>query len=668
MSAAKPKTFSFQSQLPRLPIPPLKDTLVKYRQTLVPVLDPEHLARVDAIIQRFGAPGGQGEELQRRLQEHDRAHLQSAGSWLEPWWMTKAYHEWREPLLINSNWWMSFRYDHVDYMREAAQRGELERRGYGEFSQVQLRRAAGLVSNLLNFKELLESESIAPERTRAGPLCMNQFRHMFGVTRIPDMPADRIVTSFPCTARHITVLARDQIYTCDVYDRNGGRVSLRDLERQLASIVEDVQRLPPSDMQPAVCLLTSEHRDIWTKARQHLLSLHGGNKDTLHAIETSLFSVALDDFAPADSKDELHRHIAHGYTGHNRWYDKSLTVVVTSNGQAGCNGEHSPQDALTDSTMFEYVLQNEPALDPPGVRSEAASLNKPKRLRFSTDATIAKYIAEAEVHAHKLIADSDIGVLIFREYGTDFIKKAKMSPDAFFQMAMQLAYYRKHGRVTPTYETAGSRAFHHGRTETCRTLSSHSKKWVESMDRADVSRALIAIAHTQDAEKLALLRAALDAHVKYISEASQGKGVDRHLFGLRMLLRKGEKCELFDDPSYWKAQEWLLSTSGLGANSYRSFWGTGFGCVYPNGYGINYYAGPNQIHFGMESKNSSTDTSTDALRLHLTASLRDIKQLVERTQGVVAASTTATATTTGGSSAMMGERGDQARFPRASKL
>jgi carnitine O-acetyltransferase len=62
-----------------------------------------------------------------------------------------------------------------------------------------------------------------------------------------------------------------------------------------------------------------------------------------------------------------------------------------------------------------------------------------------------------------------------------------------------------------------------------------------------------------------LLQAATKAHSDYSRDASNGKGCDRHLLGLRLLLRKGESHPLFTEPIFTKSQEWLLSTSSLGA-------------------------------------------------------------------------------------------------------
>lgn len=63
------------------------------------------------------------------------------------------------------------------------------------------------------------------------------------------------------------------------------------------------------------------------------------------------------------------------------------------------------------------------------------------------------------------------------------IDTVKVSPDAYMQMAIQLTFFRIHRQITPVYETASTRKFAHGRTETCRSLSSQSKEFVEMFDR-----------------------------------------------------------------------------------------------------------------------------------------------------------------------------------------
>lgn len=66
-----------------------------------------------------------------------------------------------------------------------------------------------------------------------------------------------------------------------------------------------------------------------------------------------------------------------------------------------------------------------------------------------------------------------------------------------------------------------------------------------------------------------------------------GRGFDRHLLGLRLLLRPlhAESAALFEDELFDRSAYWKLSTSALSAG--LLFKGTGFSSAYEDGYGIN---------------------------------------------------------------------------------
>jgi carnitine O-acetyltransferase len=91
----------------------------------------------------------------------------------------------------------------------------------------------------------------------------------------------------------------------------------------------------------------------------------------------------------------------------------------------------------------------------------------------------------------------------------------------------------------------------------------------------------------QAKSKFELLNRAVQTHTRLTREAATGKGIDRHLLGLRLLMRPedGETADLFSDELFQRSQTWKLSTSGLSAG--HQFRGTGFGATYPDGYGIN---------------------------------------------------------------------------------
>lgn len=56
------------------------------------------------------------------------------------------------------------------------------------------------------------------------------------------------------------------------------------------------------------------------------------------------------------------------------------------------------------------------------------------------------------------------------------------------QMALQLAYYRMHKKVVLTYESATTRLYYQGRTETIRPVSEYSVAFIRAMDDPDVSK------------------------------------------------------------------------------------------------------------------------------------------------------------------------------------
>ena len=197
--------------------------------------------------------------------------------------------------------------------------------------------------------------------------------------------------------------------------------------------------------------------------------------------------------------------------GRNRWFDKAVSIVVETNGRSGIMGEHSPVDALIPSIVVDYVLAkpvNEAVL---GSRSGNRSTEKADgwaRLDWVTDEAMLREIEECRGRNSKLIEDSDASQLWWGEYGAEWIKKhgkylcedeveliwcvaiAQLSPDAYLQQALQLAWYRDQGYATATYETASTRMMLHGRTDVIRTLSTDSRAFVKAMldSKLDVSR------------------------------------------------------------------------------------------------------------------------------------------------------------------------------------
>ena len=200
-------------------------------------------------------------------------------NWLDDrFWLQKAYHEWRVPLLVNSNWWLMLRADEgtpaaeLESTSSSVQRsGDLvpdadlaKALGSNDWESAEwgIRRSAWLVYRLLVFKQRLDAQDILPDASKAGAFCMHQYTRVFGVTRIPAIPHDyNTATPHPAPARHITVTARNNFYSLQVLNENNEILPLPEIEDALASIIQDARKADGK----AVGVLTAIGRDDWAR-------------------------------------------------------------------------------------------------------------------------------------------------------------------------------------------------------------------------------------------------------------------------------------------------------------------------------------------------------------------------------------------------------------------
>ena len=214
----------------------------------------------------------------------------------------------------------------------------------------------------------------------------------------------------------------------------------------------------------------------------------------------------------------------------------------------------------------------------------------PEELTFEINDAVADNILHAESHIANEIAKHEVAVWSYDKYGKNLIKQFKLSPDSYVQMLMQLAYYKMNGRIRPVYESATTRKFIQGRTETTRSVSVESAELCAKFWNPKIS----------DAEKIAAMRAASKSQSEYIADAIEGKGVDRHLYGLKKLLQPGEELPaLYKDPVYGYSSSWYLSTSQLSSEFFN---GWGFSEVIEEGFGLGYMIGNNDFRINIASK------------------------------------------------------------------
>lgn len=541
----------FQESLPKLPVPTLEETAARYLKSVHPLLTTSELENTKKAVEEFIKPGGAGQKLQEKLiaRREDPKHK----NWIYEWWNDAAYLSYRDPVVP----YVSYFYSHRDDRRR----------------RKPAKRAAAITTAALNFKKQVDTGVLEPEYMKKLPICMDSYKYMFNCCRVPAKPADYPVKYSHEEHKYILVIRKNQFFKV-FHEVDGKQLNTSELEKQFQQIYEKAEKAP------AVGALTSENRDIWTDAREVLIKAHSSNEAALKTVEASSFVVCLDDASPVTLEERAHQYW-HG-DGQNRWFDKPIQFIVNDNGTSGFMGEHSMMDGTPTHRLNDYVndmiFNNKLDFSDPSVRS---NLPDPSIVKFHINKETQAEIERAQKDFTEVIGAHELRVQAYQGYGKGLIKKFKCSPDAYVQMIIQLAYHKMNGKNRPTYESAATRRFQQGRTETCRTVSDDSVAFCNAM--ADPS--------VEPKEAAALFRKAIDSHLEYISAASDGKGVDRHLFGLKKLLGPGEELpSIYKDPAFSYSSKWFISSSQLSSEYFNGY---GWSQVVDDGWGIAYMINEN---------------------------------------------------------------------------
>jgi carnitine O-acetyltransferase len=361
------------------------------------------------------------------------------------------------------------------------------------------------------------------------------------------------------------------------------------------------------------------------QARRHLIDSDAGNKANLETIEQALFCVTLERSTPVSIEDRGSECLlGHRRNARNIWFDKPFHIVTFANGLGGINGEHTWADAMVIVRQQDFVMRSLAAdlreRGKPARAPASPSWQRPRKLVWKLDAAALQYIETAQAAIYTLNRTIDIKVLEFASYGKDFIKRYKVTPDFYVQMALQLAYWRLHKEVVATYETGHTRLFFHGRTETVRSTSEESVAFCRAMTEPSAT----------DSERWEKLTAAVAAHGAYVKDAMTGKGIDRHLLGLYIVSQmKGMSTPppaLFTDKGYLTSKKFTLSTSNVSVGQTNVF--GGYSPFFKGGYGVCYSLREGALYFNVSAVlGSDVKTDAPALRASIEQALLDMQKL-----------------------------------------
>ncbi|EMG48361.1 Carnitine O-acetyltransferase, mitochondrial [Candida maltosa Xu316] len=586
--------FKYQSQLPKLPVPTLEETGAKYLNTVEPYLNAEQFEKTKEIVQKFIQPGGQGEVLQNRLVEFAK----DKDNWLAEYWDDYAYMSYRDPIVP----YVSYFFSHKDVKNI--------------IGSDQLLKASLIAYYTIEFSEEVLNETLEPEVIKGNPYCMNAFKYMFNNSRVPHEGSDVTQHYDAAKNKFFVVIYKNNFYKVPTHNESTGeRLSKGEIYTYLQQIKNDST---PKNETP-VGVLTSLNRDEWLSAYNNLVK-SPINEASLETIFASSFVICLDSNNPI-TIEEKSKNCWHG-DGQNRFFDKPLEFFISANGNSGFLGEHSRMDATPtvqlNNTIYNKILKTNPAELIEEIGLTTPKFGKADLITFDINPTTRANIKDAIAKFNTTIAAHDEEIFQHYGYGKNLIKKFKVSPDAYVQLLMQLAYYKYTGKVRPTYESAATRKFLKGRTETGRTVSNESKKFVETWTDANAS--------AQD--KVATFQTAAKQHVNYLLAAADGKGVDRHLFGLKQMIQPSDGAvpEIFTDPIFTYSQTWYISSSQVPSEFFQSW---GWSQVIDDGFGLAYLINNDWIHVHISCKRGN-GLSSEHFKWYLIESANEMKDVLTK--------------------------------------
>lgn len=650
---------------------------MRLRFALMPLSDANTMERIDNLCNAFMDDPNQGNKRQALLQSRAESHP----NWLEKWW-DGSYLSHRGSLQVDMNYFLEVRQSSStldqskkDPVRLAARLlrataairldavseklpAESDRSGPLCMSQYARvfghARRPGLGSDTLACFEPLPAGMAGdqhfatehgPPRVSAGGAPVPGHVRWAAVIRKGRMYRVMLTQEDGSPRPDLEASIRGAVLHADAEAGRGGELAGMPVQAGASLAHDEAAEVARARGPTGVAALTALPRDDAARARAVLETSSPAWAETFRAVDEATVVLCMDDWA-GNSRGVGTQAVLHGVRAGDRWFDKHC-IAVQPDGRATLLLEHAQGDGTAILPWVQRMAEAAPGdagADDDGVAPgeeawkgagarvpslEAAMQHGWEPLEWDAGAAVP----EASAQAGSIIAghwDSlETAVVDMEDFGALHCKKTlKCGADALAQLAIQSAQWATYGTVLPTYESASTRRFLHGRTATVRSAThvSHraaSALWAVPL-RSDSTERRVMLQ--------ALSRDAMEHHRGMAQMAVEGQDIDRHLLGLRLV---GEEeglppAELLEDPMVQYSSRWRISTSHCGSEHTGSF---GFGPVVEDGIGVGYMVRGGSMCFNVTGWKGREDPPTDphAFAGALETSLRRLREVLDTT-------------------------------------
>ena len=216
-------------------------------------------------------------------------------------------------------------------------------------------------------KSRLDGRLVPQDRARSDPLCMAQYYRVMTSYRQPAREQDKQISSgTESKEREVVVVGRRGHWYSLQVKTNKRWASLEEIYSGLMDLWERSEGEAEADQDQRLAYLTSTDRNSWADSFSHLTKQQQ-NSDNLKVMADSLMLVCLDEETQNSSDGqrslkEMFRQMMTGggsrYNGSNRWYDKTVQLVVTRDGVSGICYEHSASEGIVVIQLLENVIKD----------------------------------------------------------------------------------------------------------------------------------------------------------------------------------------------------------------------------------------------------------------------------------------------------------------------
>ena len=272
--------YEARKTLPTLPIPEVKDTIINFLPTALPLAESEEEAK--NLIEACKIFPAQAENLQKRLVQRKDEEFPNS-SWLQLWWNTAGYLQVRDPVTVNVSYFFHFTDDPTI--------GEkVDKVPFG------VKRGASMLHAAAEYRKMICSGTFPYERVGRKepkiPLCSVAFKYMFNSCRIPKRGQDTYKMYDPSLHKHCIVARKGHFFSIDFVDDNGDPLPIEVIEQNLEKCIA----LADESETPLLGWLTSSDRDSWADWREKLLDNFGTDMTkALEKLESGALLLCLDD-------------------------------------------------------------------------------------------------------------------------------------------------------------------------------------------------------------------------------------------------------------------------------------------------------------------------------------------------------------------------------------